>query len=180
MRQQYEYAGKKMPVIGVVGNARTLALRDGNAAEVYIPLRAASLTYSSLLVRTLSPPEQTAAVVFDVARSGDAAVAPDIVILNQAFRDKLGEARKMAAAVSLMGALALVLALVGLYGVVSYNVVQRTREIGIRVALGASPTSLIGGLLVGWIRPWGLAMALGNMLAAALSILWRFAANCTD
>ncbi|MBZ5533378.1 MAG: ABC transporter permease [Acidobacteriia bacterium] len=173
LRQECEYAGKKMPVIGVARNARTLALRDSNAAEAYFPLRSNSLGYSVLVVRTSSPPEQMSGVLADLARSADPLLSPDVVPLTAAFREKLGDTQKMAGIISFMGALALVLAVVGLYGVVSYNVIQRTREIGIRVALGATPASLIGALLAGWMRPLGLAAALGALLAAGLSLVLR-------
>jgi ABC-type antimicrobial peptide transport system permease subunit len=93
--------------------------------------------------------------------------------LATAFREKRGDTERMAVIVSFMGSLALVLAVVGLYGVVAYNVVQRTREIGIRVALGATPKDLVRSLLSGWIRPLGIAVALGSLLAAALSLVLR-------
>jgi predicted permease len=173
LRQEYEYGKKKMPVVGVVGNARTLALQEPEAAEAYVPLRGGTLTYSVLLVRTSSPPESMTTLFANLARSGDPTLSPDVLPLTRAFREKLGDTQKMASVVSFMGALALVLAVVGLYGVVAYNVVQRTREIGIRVALGATPSNLVRGLLAGWIRPLGLAVALGNLLAALLSLVLR-------
>jgi predicted permease len=173
LRHEFEYGDKKLPVVGVVRNARTIGLPDSNSAEAYIPIRGTTLTYSVLLVRTSPTPETLAAVLADLARSADPTLSPDVLPLTTAFREKLGDTEKMAGVVSFMGALALVLAVVGLYGVVSYNVVQRTREIGIRVALGATPANLVRSLLAGWIRPLGLAIALGSLLAALLSLVLR-------
>jgi predicted permease len=173
LTQEYPYAGKKMRIIGVVRNARTLALANTNAAEMYIPLHKNNLVEGVFVVRTSASPQQMIATLTDLARSADPALSPDATPLATAFREKRGNTERMAVIVSFMGSLALVLAVVGLYGVVAYNVVQRTREIGIRVALGAAPKDLIRILLAGWIRPLGGAAALGFLLAAALSLVLR-------
>jgi predicted permease len=171
LTQEYPYAGRKMRVIGVTRNARTLALSNPNAAEMYVPLHQKNLVNGVLVVRTSSSPQQLSGVLADLARSADPLLSPDVLPLAPAFREKLGDTQRMAVIVSFMGSLALVLAVVGLYGVVSYNVVQRTREIGIRVALGATPGGLIRNLLNGWVRPLGIAIALGSLLAAGMSLV---------
>ncbi len=171
--QEYPYAGKKMRIIGVARNARTLALSNTNAAEMYLPLHKNNLVNGVLVARTSSSPQQVVGVLAEIARSADPALSPDVLPLSTAFREKLGNTQRMAAIVSFMGSLALVLAVVGLYGVVSYNVVQRTREIGIRVALGATPAGLIRSLLNSWVRPLGIAVALGSLLAAGMSLVLR-------
>ncbi len=173
LTQEYPYAGKKMRIIGVTRNAHTLALANTNAAEMYVPLHKNNLVNGVLMVRTSSSPQQLTGIFTDIVRSADPVLSPDVMPLATAFREKRGDTERMAVIVSLMGSLALVLAVVGLYGVVSYNVVQRTREIGIRVALGATPKDLVRSLLSGWIRPLGIAVALGSLLAAALSLVLR-------
>jgi predicted permease len=173
LAQEYPYAGKKMRIIGVVRNARTLALSDSNTGEMYIPMHKNNLVNGVLVARTSSSPQQMAAVFADLARSADPVLSPDVSPLSIGFREKLGNTQRMAGIISCMGSLALVLAVVGLYGVVSYNVVQRTREIGIRVALGATPAGLIRSLLADWIRPLGIAIGLGSLLAAGLSLVLR-------
>jgi ABC-type antimicrobial peptide transport system permease subunit len=156
-----------------VRNARTLALSDTNTGEMYIPMHKNNLVNGVLVARTSSSPQQMAAVLADLARSADPVLSPDVSLLSTGFREKLGNTQRMAGIVSFMGCLALMLAVVGLYGVVSYNVVQRTREIGIRVALGATPAGLIRSLLADWIRPLIIAIGLGSLLAAGLSLVLR-------
>jgi ABC-type antimicrobial peptide transport system permease subunit len=140
---------------------------------MYVPLHQKNLVNGVLVVRTSPSPQQLSGVLADLARSADPLLSPDVLPLAPAFREKLGDTQRMAVIVSFMGSLALVLAVVGLYGVVSYNVVQRTREIGIRVALGATPGGLIRSLLNGWVRPLGIAVALGSLLAAVMSLVLR-------
>ncbi|HEU5415028.1 MAG TPA: FtsX-like permease family protein, partial [Candidatus Angelobacter sp.] len=72
-----------------------------------------------------------------------------------------------------MGLLALLLAVIGLYGVVAYNVANRTREIGIRMALGATPSSVVRSMLTSFVLPLSLALSVGLALAAALSFILR-------
>ncbi len=173
LTQEHPYAGKKMRIIGVTRNAHTLAMSNTNAAEMYVPLHKNNLVNGVLVVRTSSSPLPLTGIFTDLVRSTDPVLSPDVMPLATAFREKRGDTERMAVIVTFMGSLALVLAVVGLYGVVAYNVVQRTREIGIRVALGATPKDLVRSLLSGWIRPLGIAVALGSLLAAALSMVLR-------
>ena len=69
LAQEYPYAGKKMRIIGIVRNARTLALSDTNTGEMYIPMHKNNLVNGVLVARTSSPPQQMAAVLADLARS---------------------------------------------------------------------------------------------------------------
>jgi predicted permease len=167
------YGGKDWSIIGVAGNARTVSLRDGNSAEMYIPIPESRVTSSVLLVKTSAPPEQLASVLGGVARSIDSGLSPEVQPLHLAYEDKVGSSQQMAVIASGMGLLALLLAVVGLYGVVAYNVAQSTREIGIRIALGAPPARVVQSVVSRFLKPLGSALGLGLALAATLSMILR-------
>jgi ABC-type antimicrobial peptide transport system permease subunit len=111
--------------------------------------------------------------VADVVRSVNPLLSPQVQMVKEAFDEKVGFSGKIAAIISGMGILALLLAIIGLYGVVSYNVSQKTREIGIRMALGATRFDVVHSVLTRFVAPLSLALAAGLGLAAAASMVLR-------
>lgn len=173
LQQTYDAGDRKLPVVGVVGNARAVEMRNGNAAEMYLPMKDKSLTEGVVLVRTSGRVENVAAIVSDVARGIDPAISPEVHAVKEAFEEKVGIAGKIAGIISATGTMALLLAIVGLYGVVAFNVSQRTREIGIRIALGATSSRVVHSVVAQFLWPLTLAMAGGLILAAAISLTLR-------
>ena len=166
---QIMYACGERRVVGVVGDVRHLALEQASGLEMYLPIRQCrDFSSVDLVVRSSLPPAE-------LARSVRAALKPIVPSLpGKDFRtlqqlvDKAVSPRRFV--VLLLGGFALfalLLASLGIYAVVSYGVNQRTQEIGIRMALGASTSRLQAGIIA---QTLGLA-AVGMLTGAAASLL---------
>jgi putative ABC transport system permease protein len=167
-------------VVGVVGDVRYEGLDEPVYPTVYFPYsqRPFRLQYSaSVVVRAASGDPTT---LFGVLRAtlhgADADVPPRIATLSSALHDSLGQRRFVMLLLGGFSLTALVLSWVGIFGVVSYGVAQRTREMGIRIALGATPAGMrrmlvgnamrmvAGGLVVGLGGAFVVTRLLGSML----------------
>jgi predicted permease len=159
-------------VIGVVGDTKWHAAETGQGFEVYYTHRQYPLPAIHMLLRTANDP----ASLIPLARRAIHDVDPDIAIndiqpMDDVITDALWQRRLWGVLFALFAGVALLLAAVGLYGVMSYLVSQRRREIGVYVALGARPLD-IHRLIVGQgLKLLGLGVALGLLGALALSRL---------
>jgi predicted permease len=177
--QQIAFWGTRRTIVGVVGNERFHGLTETAPIAAYVPLAQAPSRGGggALLVRTAGQPETLASAV----RGAIAEVDPALAIfgmepLTQTVSESIGTERFLMMLLLLFAALALVLAAVGIHGVVSYAVAQRTREIGIRLALGASPRTVrrlvmgqvarltLWGLGIGLLLGVGFSRSLGGLL----------------
>ncbi|HET9166015.1 MAG TPA: ABC transporter permease [Candidatus Angelobacter sp.] len=173
LQQTWKLGEKKYSVIGLAGNARTTALRNGDDAQIYMPVTSANVNASILLVKASRPPENLVANLGAMARAIDPVLSPNVQPLKAMLAERLSDSKKMTGVVGGMGMLALVLAVLGLYGVVAYNVSQKRREIGIRIALGANSSQVVQNMVANFFLPLSIAMAVGLVLAALLSGILR-------
>jgi len=162
---------KERRIVGVVGDVRHLALEQGAGMEFYQPIRQGrdAMAYD-LAVRTTLPAEQFASVL----RAAIKPIAPDLpgndFRLVQQLVDKSVSPRRFV--VLLLGGFALfalILASLGIYAVISYSVGQRTQEIGIRMALGASAGDVQRRIILRTLALAGAGMAIGAVGSWALS-----------
>ncbi|MEP6763588.1 MAG: FtsX-like permease family protein, partial [Gemmatimonadaceae bacterium] len=164
--------------VGVVADVRHLALEKDAGNEMYLPLRqTGDFSSLNLVVRTTLPPEALARSI----RSALQPVAPNLALNQfqtlQTIVDKSVSPRRFfTELLGVFAGFALVLALLGIYGVISYTVSNRTQEIGVRIALGASANQIQGriiretlglafvGMLLGTIGSWLLTRTLSAFL----------------
>ena len=130
-------------VVGVVGNTRAMELNNTDATEIYYPPSADRLSGMSILVRTGGDPKAVSANIKLIAGSIDPKLFPTITPLKAGFRKSVAQVEQIATLISLLGGIAIFLAVVGLLGLVAYAVSQRTKEIAIRLAIGASRKEIV-------------------------------------
>lgn len=163
-------------VVGVVADVRLAGVRDPPLPVAYRPYDQASLVLSQsvMVIKTRGDPGAIAGPARDLIQRLNPAVAvPRMASLEQILRGSIADSWRIAVFVALFAALALVLGAIGVYGVVSYGVVRRRREFGVRLALGSSPGQLVRGVLGRGLVHAGIGLALGLAGLAALARLLR-------
>ena len=154
-------------IIGVVSDAITAHLRARSTAALYRPLR--TLESANLVVRTTAAPEAMVPAVRDTLQPLDPNVWLEFALVSTGLQNELEEPRVMATVAGALATLALVLAIVGIYGVTAFVTGQRTREIGLRIAIGASRTDVMRLLLWDSLRPVAIGLAAGAGVALLAS-----------
>lgn len=160
---------ERVRVVGVAAAAREDVRLDQGKGRIYLPFAQNPSTTAFYVIRAAGPTESVVALARDVVREFD----PDIAVtriqsLEQSIVEATGRERLVLLLMLTFATAAFALALIGVYGVVSFVVARRSSEYGVRLALGARPYAVFIRVLVEALRPalWGLAIGVGGIWLA--------------
>jgi putative ABC transport system permease protein len=171
--------GPEIPweVVGVVGDEQTGSLVDNKSAGLYVTFDQSPTNDLNMVLRGALDPRMLISAVQGAVHAVDKnQPVADLQLLDQVKSDTVSSDRMQTMLLALFAGLALLLAAIGIYGVISYSVTQRTHELGIRAALGASRASLLAmvirrgmkltlaGLAIGLAGAMALTRLLGSLL----------------
>ncbi|MBO0719358.1 MAG: ABC transporter permease [Blastocatellia bacterium] len=164
-------------VIGIVGDLRHQGLERDVTPQIYIPYMQSELVWAVIVIRTTSDPMRLAAAVRNQTLAVDSgAVVYDVQTMERRLATSMSSRRFNLLLLSIFAFLALTLAAIGVFSVIAHAVTQRTYEIGIRMALGASPGNILRffvgqgmtvvavGIALGLAGAWALTRVIANML----------------
>jgi predicted permease len=167
--------GPAYQVIGIARDTRGILMDGSDAEQVYIPLPQNRIQDYPILIRTHADPTQFMNSIGSVISSIDPNLVATASTLDELLRTtpSFATASVSAAIATTVGSLGLFLASMGIYGTVSYIVVLRTRELGIRMALGAHKRDIMRLMLLEGMRPVFAGLLVGMPLAVGASYLLR-------
>ena len=152
----------EIEVVGVVRDVKYRTVRDAAPPTVFLPYLQRSIGGMMFEVRTAADPRTLVPTVREAVRSIDANVpVTEVSTQSEQIENRFRQERYFAMSYSLFGGLAMLLAAIGLFGLASYNVAQRTNEIGIRMALGAQRGDVVRMVLRESLRLVAAGVALG-------------------
>ncbi len=164
-------------IVGIVGDIRYTSLDKTDDVEFYRPIQQRIFPFMALIVRSAMPPD----ALVKLTRSTLSKIDPELPIiqpgmLQENVSDSLGAKRLTTTLLGVFAGVAVLLAVIGIYGAVAYSVAQRTGEIGVRMALGAQTRDVLRlvitqgmmPVVVGIVIGIGAALGVGKLLAAQL------------
>lgn len=173
-----------LTVVGVVGDVRSASLEQPPVPTIYTNYRQRpqSTRDFTITIRTAGDPAQLVRPVLQIIHDLDPTIPPKVATFSQVFSASLESRRFSLTVMSIFSATALMLALAGIYGVISYSVTRRTREFGVRIAMGASTRNVVALVLGEGMRPVVVGILIGIAGGLALmrtiqSLLFNVSAN---
>ncbi len=164
------YEENKGEIVGIVGDVHHFGVDAPTPPMFYLPLPQAGLDGAAAVIRTAGSPGALGPSARKLIQSIDRdALVGEAIPLETMVAGSLGQRQFYMMLLGAFAALALVLAAVGLYGVISYSVAQRTQEIGIRVALGAARKELLSMIMRQGLGFAAIGLAVGQVMAVMLS-----------
>lgn len=167
--QQIRFWGTPRLVVGVVGNERFHGLAEAAPPATYAPLAQTPSPSEALLVRSSDPVATASAVRAAIAKEDAGLALFGVEPLRATLDESLGRRRFVMLLLAAFAALAMLLAALGIHAVLSYDVTQRTREIGIRMALGALPGRVMKEIVGRGARLAAIGLLLGVAVSFALT-----------
>ncbi|HXS76444.1 MAG TPA: ABC transporter permease [Terracidiphilus sp.] len=165
----------KDTVVGVVGDAHINALSDDDAAEQYWPAQADDMSGMVVVARATGEPGSLTPAVKSISESLDPKALPEIRQIKLLYRENVSRLEMIATTVSAIGIVAVAMAGIGLIGLVAFTVSQRTKEIAIRIAVGARPVAVLAAVLRQFSWPVAIGLLMGTTAAAFGSKVLRVA-----
>jgi putative ABC transport system permease protein len=167
--QQISMYGGWARIVGIVRTIRADGLEEASRPVVYYSLAQVPFPQIAAVVRSAAPAGNL--IREAVRRTHTAVPIFDVRTMEERIGESLGIRRVLAVLLAIFGGISLLLATVGIYGVIAQVVAERTQEIGIRMALGARPVEILGHFMRQGVRAGGLGLILG---AAAIVILQKW------
>ncbi len=162
--------GPEVTVVGVIADAKFATIGELSQRRAYLPLRQRYRDWQTLIVRVRGEPTAVLEEVKRIISTTDPTLPTfSVSTMAQAVESGLATSRMAALIAGFFGSLALVIAAVGLYAVVASGVTERTREIGLRMALGATPGGVLRFVMRGGGRLAALGLAIGLVAAAGVA-----------